>query len=522
MITPNWKLKNLEMRDYQLRMAEEIAQNRRQNYIAWAPVGMGKTIIAYLATARAHDLGRLQGKKIVIIPHSRAMVNQWFDFAANLGLLDYTRVMTSKDIRYFSKVVYSKTRVKRLVQEKAKKKQLYKETDIIISTPRLFSHDLMSKAFDKRHIDKVEMVFIDEVSKIMTPSLEDPVRIYNTKKDYAPILENFRLKQLLGLTATPGDLYELRMLEEKLDAKTIGPAEEDVEKYGFKVKTQKYYIIDPWVEECDKTIKVIIGANIGVISKHFEEFRSRLYSTHMLKAVTYLVNHPVSRVSSAAKSIIKAIFLRLLLLERSFRGFFDYVKTIEVEGELWNRIRRLAAERAQTDPYSSKMRHSVKLIRLSKTRGEKVLVFNRYIDGCEELKHALKEAGIGSDIVTGNMSLEDQAVKFKEFNEGRNDILISTVGVGGAGVDLPHADVVIQYGLSTSTFQMEQRRGRIRGGVEKCLVYKHTREEKKFDELQSSLASIGDKIRRVSNDSALRKNYSSLIDLLPSQDNNTA
>ena len=59
----DWKLRNLELRDYQLNLSEEITQNKRQNYIIWAPVGMGKTIIAYLALVRAHNLGRLMEKK---------------------------------------------------------------------------------------------------------------------------------------------------------------------------------------------------------------------------------------------------------------------------------------------------------------------------------------------------------------------------------------------------------------------------------------------------------------------------
>lgn len=517
----SWKLRNLELRDYQLRLSEELAQNRRQNYIIWAPVGMGKTIIAYLAVARAHNLGRLQAGKVIIIPHSRAMVNQWCDFAQKLGLSEYAKVATSREISNYSKFVYGKTRIRRKIQEKAKKKNLYREADVVISTPRLFSKDLSEKIFEKRQIEQVDMVFIDEVSKIMTPNPKDPIWTYDTKKDYALILESFKLKQLIGLTATPGDLYELRMLEEKLQAITIGPSIDDTEKYSFDVKTQKHYIIDPWVEELDKKIKTIIGANLGIISKRLESHRSGLYSSHMLRVVTSLINHTDSRVSSAAKSVVKAIYMRLLLLERSFRALFDYVSDIEVEGESWDRIKQLTADRARSDPYSSKMRQSVKIIKLSTEKGKKILVFNRYIDGCEELKDALQQAGIGSDIVTGNMGLDEQGLKFREFNEGQNEVLISTVGVGGAGVDLPNADVVIQYGLSTSAFQMEQRKGRIRGGVEKCLVYKHTREDRKFDELQSRLASIGDKINRLNPDSSLRSNYRNLVELLTPQSKHT-
>jgi ERCC4-related helicase len=126
----------------------------------------------------------------------------------------------------------------------------------------------------------------------------------------------------------------------------------------------------------------------------------------------------------------------------------------------------------------------------------------------------LKENGIDSEVVTGEMSLEEQATKFKEFKKGFYNVLISTVGVGGAGVDLPNADVVIQYGLSTSPFQMEQRKGRIRGGTEKCLVYKHTREDEKFNELQTNLQRIGEKVEKLSADPALYRTYKGLIELL--------
>jgi ERCC4-related helicase len=294
------------------------------------------------------------------------MVSQWYDFAAEMGLLNYAKVMTSQDLNFYSKLVYAKSRVERRKQEKVKKKELLGKADIIISTPRLLSKDLNEKVFDKHLIDHVEMLFIDEASEIMTPNPCDPIWTYDTKAAYAPILENFKHKQTVGLTATPGDPYELRVLEEKLNAKTIGPSDKDIARYAFRVETQKYYIIDPWVQRFDNGIKKIIASNLDVIRSILGINWREMHSRHLLRIVTSQINNSDERVSSAAKSVIKAIYTRLILYERSFRALFDYVNRIESRGEQWDYLRQLIAERAQEEPYSSKTRQFVKLIKLSR------------------------------------------------------------------------------------------------------------------------------------------------------------
>jgi len=519
-----WKLRGIESRDYQLSLAEQIASNQLENYVLWMPPGMGKTIVAYLAMARAKEMGKIgDDEKVLVVPHSRSMEEQWYSFAQKFGVTDNANVLRNRSSgEYHGKTgsLWGKGARSKIGEWK---REIFRDSDIVLSTPRLLSTDIEQRNFDRNMIDKTRLVFLDEAGKTIVPDQEDPVWNYRTNSDYAKILDTFLdKKQIVGLTATPGrDNYEARMLEEKLKARIIGPTEEDIEKYAPKVDRRKFYIVDPWVEKVDSELKSAINLNLRRIEQrtgiNMNSFRNQAVFWKFLDS---RARDKDPEVAYSARETRRAVYARLLLFDHSFNEFSNYVgfhnqsyarRGVEPTTS-WQNISSLTEERAKTEPVSSKTRQFVKLAKLSVDKGEKVLVFDRFVGGCKELQKALEVEGIKSLVVTGKMDGPAQSSVFSDFEKGDAPVLISTTGVGGAGVDLPFVNTVIQYGTTYSPVEMQQRAGRIRGGVEKCLVYKDTTEDKKFREMQSSLSDIERIVRRVSNDPKLSAQYRSLLE----------
>lgn len=485
-----WELKNIDIRGWQHRLACEFASHPENNYIAWAPVGMGKTYCAYLGISEAEALGRMsEGRKAIIIANSQLMKNQWYNEAKKIGLTDNAYVAKIDEVASYRSGTGSmwKNQDQKISEWR---KLMYNEADIIISTPRLITLDIERKIFDEDIAKKVEMLILDEAGTVLRPT-ENPNLEYDIREDYKMIFNILKDAQKIGLTATPGkNQKEIEMLCRALgDAIIINPSEYDIEKYAPKIKRQVYYITDDWIQNVDDILKKNIAASIYTITS-MNNLDTKGSYDNLLGLVRSKINSQNEIESAAAKGFISNVYARLLLYEHTFDKLHEYVKR-----KGWSELEYLVEERAATVPYSSKTMQFMRLIRNSLDKGEKVVVFDRFIDGCKELKKALITHGIGSILVTGDMSGDMQAREILKFKNSGAKILIATVGIGGAGIDLPEADVVIEYGISSSPAYMEQRSGRIRGGTEKCLIYKSTREEEKYRELQEALARISNLIK---------------------------
>lgn len=99
---------------------------------------------------------------------------------------------------------------------------------------------------------------------------------------------------------------------------------------------------------------------------------------------------------------------------------------------------------------------------LEKYKGVKTLVFTQYLKTAEKVYSFLKEKGYKAVIITGQTPAAKRELLFKDFLEGRANIIVSTT-VLDEGITVPDAEIAIIYEGSGEGRQMIQRIGRVLG-----------------------------------------------------------
>ncbi|MCG3223179.1 MAG: hypothetical protein H7647_01845, partial [Candidatus Heimdallarchaeota archaeon] len=85
--------------------------------------------------------------------------------------------------------------------------------------------------------------------------------------------------------------------------------------------------------------------------------------------------------------------------------------------------------------------------------------------------------------LSGKTTEDTRRIVLKNFDEGNVNVLIFTP-LGGRGLNLEAADVVIHLDITTNIDDMIQRRERARGCIEYVLVLEETSEEGKIKDYQ--------------------------------------
>jgi ERCC4-related helicase len=523
-----WKLKGIEERSYQLALANQVATHADENYIVTADTGMGKTIIGYQAIVLAHNTGRLGDGKALIVPRTRVMLEHWYNFSQKLGLGEFTPVYVNRRLEHLVQDLPWDKKQAAYRSLDAAKRENYAKSGIVISTPKILSRDIRTKRFPPEQFEKTKLILFDEIHNLLVPDPHEPITNFRLNRLYEELFGQISGKQLVGMTATMRDRWEARALEYFMHAKIIAPSPEDTQKYAPKLEVRKFYIVDPtgWINNMDTLLRDTVVSQMRRIKKKMRRDDFEIFTENGLWTyVKECMNSGDPDLAMAARSLTKAIYTRLLLYEGTFPSLYRYVKgqvrqreepmTEEEQQALrwstWYRLGELVEQRAKENPVLPKTESFVKLVERSVKNGEKVLVFDRFIGGCKELQRVLEHKNIPSGMVSGKMSGQEQAAVFSGFEKGDYSVLISTTGVGGEGVDLPSADSVIQYGFSSSPTYMAQRAGRIRGGIERYLVYASTAEDAKYRRLQESLLLLQKRLKRIKGSHKLTNEIRSML-----------
>ena len=115
-------------------------------------------------------------------------------------------------------------------------------------------------------------------------------------------------------------------------------------------------------------------------------------------------------------------------------------------------------------------------------RGAQILIFTRYIALGNYLKRLLVNLGFPDvEYLSGQSTEDTRRITLQNFDEGHVKVLIFTP-LGGRGLNLDAADVVIHLDITTNIDDMIQRRERARGCMEYVLVLEETSEEGKIKE----------------------------------------
>ena len=160
---------NFTPRDYQKTISESCF---KKNTLVVLPTGLGKTKIAIMALSKR--LRDYPNSKALFLTPTKPLANQIFN--------EITESTSEKEISLFTGKI-----------PPSKRKELWKESRVIISTPQCIENDLINNNLDLR-----------EVSTLVIDEAHRAVQEYS----YTWIAKQYRktsnFERLIGLTASPG------------------------------------------------------------------------------------------------------------------------------------------------------------------------------------------------------------------------------------------------------------------------------------------------------------------------------
>jgi ERCC4-related helicase len=253
------------------------------------------------------------------------------------------------------------------------------------------------------------------------------------------------------------------------------------------------------------TIQEILDPNLSrldIVKLSYGGALDRLRSeqgNYPIKLGKYRVTNDDDRLQlmNAFAHLFKLTHSRLLLLESTPGEYLRYTK-LEENREIFQSLIEVSSDiisyRVDLPRYDvpeetttrglihPKVEHAINIIHEHIVRGAKVLLFTRYLALGEQLKmllNTLKYPGI--KYLSGKTPEDSRNIILDQFREKDVNVLIFTP-VGGRGLNLEEADVVIHLDITSNLDDMTQRRERARGCIEYVLVLQGTSEESKVKE----------------------------------------
>lgn len=472
--------KNLiEKRDYQVNIAISCLKS---STLIVLPTGMGKTVIALLVIAK-----KLKDKgKILFLAPTKPLVEQHTTFLKNSLVIE--------EITTFTGEVSPK-----------KRKKLWEENTIIVSTPQVIENDIISKRID---LKDVSLIIFDEAHRAVG------------NYSYVFIAEKYRKNKnrlALGMTASPGSNAE-KILEvcENLDIENV----EIRSEYDRDVRKYVQYIKIDWVRvDVPKSLENVLELLNEVYIerlKALKEFgllqRVTLVSKKRLLEVQQEIQKKMKQSFKPPKSLFHAASLQSQAIKivhaielGETQGVFalkDYFERLE--NEAYSRgssksakilINDERVQKAIKKIKEAKIEHPKleKIVEIVKNqffikKDSKIIIFTNYRDTSVLVtKELSKIEGIypirfvGQAQRGGDKGLKqkEQIEIVKKFKEGIYNVMVAT-SVAEEGLDIPSTDLVIFYEPIPSEIRTIQRRGRT--GREKpgrvvVLITKKTRDE---------------------------------------------
>lgn len=485
----------------------------KKNTLVVLPTGLGKTKVAIMALAKRLKDNPLS--KALFLTPTKPLASQIFN-----EVLESTN---EKDITLFTGGVPPQ-----------KRKELWKKSRIVISTPQCIENDLLNKNLT---LQDVSLLVIDEAHRaVQDYSYTWITKEYHKTSDY---------ERIIGLTASPGsDLAKILEVCKNLYSKEVEIRTEkdpDVIPYIQEAKIEKEVIelpedfkkirkylqdsLNSKLSELKKQGIVAISRNpskkeilnaqarlqgeIARGTKDYNTFRSISLLAEVLKlghAIDLLETQGINSLNSYFESIFrdsknkKTKAVKNLVIDLNFKSAYilteklNHKKTKHPKQE---RLKEIISKSIKTDP------------------NFKIIVFNNYRNSVNELEKELNNLdGINAKLFVGqakkggvSLRQKDQLKILEDFKDSVYNCLIST-SIGEEGLDLPKVDLVIFYEPVPSAIRAIQRRGRTarhdRGKII-ILVTKNTRDESNFwaaHHKEKRMYSVLSKVRKKLNEQA--------------------
>lgn len=483
---PLLKEKAVERRMFQLELASSALQH---STLVVLPTGLGKTVVALMVL-----LARLDRGKVLFMAPTRPLVEQHASFLENV-------LKDSSIVVHFTGEISPERR-----------KEMWTEAKVVISTPQVVENDLLSRRISLRD---VSCIIFDEAHRAVG------------NYAYVYIAERYQREGndqlVLGITASPGS--SLERIEEVCS--NLGAAR-------VETKTESDPDVSPFVHEKEiEVIKVTVPQDILRLRSLLEEvlvergealdnlggaegFRAprRMDRTSKKELLdlqkrlrSSIARNPTPNLYQAVSVLAEVLKLKHAVELAETQGVDSLGRYLDrLDSEAKSRSGSKAAKRIMEDSRVKEAIYSLermdvdhpKLLavkdlveeQLRSKTDSRIMVFTNYRDTASSVLEFLKESGdeiirpvrfVGqsSRVADEGLSQKKQAEILQKFRDDEYNVLIAT-SVGEEGIDIPATDMVLFYEPVPSEIRSIQRKGRTgraRAGRVVVLVAKGTRDE---------------------------------------------
>lgn len=468
------------LKNFKPRLYQETIFSTCVNYntLVVLPTGLGKTNIFLMLAAQR--LKQYPQSKIVLIGPTRPLIDQY------LQVFEKHFNIEPEKMSIFTGQVSPK-----------KREELWKQSQIIFSTPQGLENDILSNRID---LKEVSLIGFDEAHK----SVGDYANVFIAKQ-YNKLGKHPRI---LALTASPGS--ELQKINEVCQNLFI----EKIEARTDKDPDVKQYIKDidiSWVKvelphsfkQIQKYLKDCFSSKLKDVEKYGYLNKGQIKS-YSKKEILGLQAHLHGEIARGDKNFeaMKSISLlaeamkvqhALELLEtQGITALNEYMQKINTEA-LTSKVK--ATQNLAKDPgfrsaciltknmfdagvEHPKLKKLKDIVQEEAKKEIKIIIFNQYRDAAAKIVDELERIeGVNPKLFVGQMKKKGSGLSQKkqkeimdEFRQGKFNILVTT-SVAEEGLDIPSVDIVIFYEPVPSAIRTVQRRGRTgRQGSGKVIV----------------------------------------------------
>ncbi len=461
------------LRDFTPRLYQQtiLGSAAAKNTLVVLPTGLGKTGIALLLAAQRLQLYPTQ--KILMLSPTKPLCEQHVE-----TFRKHLEIPAEKIVLFTGSVAPEK------------RGELWKEAQVIISTPQGLENDVINRR-----------VKLEEVSLLVVDEAHHSTGEYS----YVWLAQQYdkvaRFPRILALTASPGsDLEKIKEIcqslkIEKIEVRT--DKDPDVKQYIQPLKMhwvkvdfpEEFVKVRIRLEECKKS-KLLEAQHYGYCNNsqltkgQLLELQGQLQGKlasgerdfNMLRSISLIaealkVEHALELLETQGIPQLYS-YLNKLRTEAA-HGQSKAVKNLTLD-ENFKSAAYLIEQLFQNEFPHPKLPKLQEIVRseLEQNKTAKIIIFTQYRNSADLICKRLSGLGLRNSIFVGQAKKEGLGFSQKQqkdildkFREGEFNIIVAT-SVAEEGLDIPKVDKVIFYEPVPSAIRSIQRRGRT-GRLEK-------------------------------------------------------